>query len=461
MTYLFTNNQEVKNAIEGPLTVAIYDNIGNEGNLNGAYHPVMVEDGRAGYTSKNRLKVSPYQTTFFNTFQYGKETDVWDEYTQNGGSAYWESNTNSVIMVVSNTLGSKVIRQTRNVQRYIPGRTSTLTYAVKLQMPVTGIRRRFGMFNETDGFFFEDAGVIGADNLPEYNVVVRSSASGTIIENRIPRNQWNGDRLNGTGDPVTNPSGIQANPLAMQMVNFEYEWYGAGQIIVGWTINGKTHIIHTFNHANYLELPWAATPFLPIRLELENILGTTGGPHTLVQGSNSLISEGEPDKLGIGMSINTPLTGITLPLGQTYYPVLSIRLKPTALKGIVLPTFFQAACVDTAGTGTNKYAISIAYQLIRNANVSETGWIDMADPNSFTQYKFDGTANLQQGFAIATGYISGLGGGTGIRLDSDTLYQIGRSNLGANSDVLTLAVATLDAVPGVNVHASFNWIEQR
>ena len=151
-------------------------------------------DSQAGYTSKNRMKISNYQTDFFNTFQYGKETDVWDEATANGGFATWNTNTNWVDMAVTNTLGSKVIRQTRNVMRYIPGRSSSLTYAVRFQTPVTGIRRRIGLFDEANGFYFEDAGVIGADGLPEYNVVVRTSTSGILVENRVPRSQWNGDR---------------------------------------------------------------------------------------------------------------------------------------------------------------------------------------------------------------------------------------------------------------------------
>ena len=62
-------------------------------------HPILrVKDAQAGYTSKNRIKVSLYQTTFFNTFQYGKETDVWDELTANGGAATWNTNTNNVDM---------------------------------------------------------------------------------------------------------------------------------------------------------------------------------------------------------------------------------------------------------------------------------------------------------------------------------------------------------------------------
>ena len=37
------------------------------------------------WTSKNRLKVSDYTTVFFNTFQYGIETDIWDQELTNGG----------------------------------------------------------------------------------------------------------------------------------------------------------------------------------------------------------------------------------------------------------------------------------------------------------------------------------------------------------------------------------------
>lgn len=399
-------------------------------------------DSQAGYTSKNRIKISDYQTDFFNTFQYGKETDVWDESTTLGGSATWNTNTNWVDMAVGSTQGSKVIRQTRNVMRYIPGRSSTLTYAVRFQTPVTGIRRRIGLFDENNGFYFEDAGVIGADGLPEYNVVVRTSTSGVLTETRVPRSQWNGDKLDGSGvDSIT------ADPTKSQMVSFEYEWYGAGQIIIGWVIDGYTHIIHTFNHANIASLPWSSTPFLPIRLELENLTGVAG-THYLYQGSNSLISEGTATKLGIAQNITGPITGRTMSTANTFYPILSIRLKSTALKGIVLPTFFQAATLDNT---------SVFYKLVRNATLTGANFVDMPDANSFTQYDISATS-YTGGVDIDSGFVIG-GGGTGIRLDKDTVYQIGRGSMGTVSDTLTLAIAS----PNANKSAlsAMTWIEQR
>ncbi len=399
-------------------------------------------DSQAGYTSKNRMKISNYQTDFFNTFQYGKETDVWDESTANGGSATWNINTNWVDMAVGSTQGSKVIRQTRNVMRYLPGRSSQLTYAVRLQTPVTGIRRRLGLFDEQNGFYFEDAGVIGEDGLPEYNVVVRTSTSGSLVENRVPRSQWNGDRLDGLG-----PSGITADATKAQMITFDYEWYGAGQIVVGFVINGYTYTVHTFNHANITTVPWSSTPFLPIRLEIENLTGVAG-THYLYQGSNSLISEGEATKLGIAQNITGPVTGRTMALANTFYPILSIRLKSDALRGIVLPTFFQAATIDNT---------SVFYKLVRNATLTGANFVNMPDTNAFTQYDISATS-YTGGIDIDSGFVIG-GGGTGIRLDQNTVYQMGRGSLGTVSDILTLAIASPNA--NKSALAAMTWIEQR
>jgi hypothetical protein len=73
----------------------------------------------------------------------------------------------------------------------IPSRTSNLTFAVQFDLPVSGIRRRIGLFDYENGFYFEDGGN------GEYYCVLRSSTSGSINETRVPRSQWNGDKLDG------------------------------------------------------------------------------------------------------------------------------------------------------------------------------------------------------------------------------------------------------------------------
>jgi hypothetical protein len=310
---------------------------------------------------------------------------------------------------------------------------------VRLQTPVAGIRRRIGIFDENNGVYFEDAG----DGT--YYCVIRSKTSGSVVETRIPRSDWNGDRLDGTG-----PSSLVANPDAQQMFVINYDWYGVGQVKFGWLIRGHIHTIHTFENSNTINTPWCSTPFLPIRLELTNTTGGQTAPyHYMWQGSNSLTTEGQAEKLGIAQNITSPITGRTMSVANTFYPILSIRLKSSTLQGIVLPTFFQAATLDNT---------SVFYKLVTNATLTGANFVDMPDANAFTQYDVSATS-YTGGTDIDSGFVISGGGGTGIRLDKDTVYQIGRSSLGTVSDTLTLAVAA--PIANKAALAQMTWIEQR
>jgi hypothetical protein len=393
-------------------------------------------DWRPQFTSKSRFKTSPYQTTFFNTFQYGKETDVWDEATYGTASATHSSATSNVIMSVGGTAGDKVIRQTKTVMSYIPGRASQCSFGIRLEAPVTGVRRRFGVYNDNDGAYFED----GGDGT--YYCVIRSKTSGSVVERRIPRADWNGDKLDGTG-----PSQITASPTAQHLISIDYEWYGAGQVSFSFTIDGETHVIHKFNNANVVNTVWCSTPFLPIRIELENVTGAAG-THYLYQGSNSLSQEGEPEKLGTLVSRGNAITGTTMAVANTYYPVISLRLKPTALQGVALPRSLQVATNDNT---------NVFWRLVQNPTLTGAVWTDPTDTNIITQYDISATA-YTGGTNILSGFTVG-GGSSLIDLDQKAHLQIGRSSLGTVSDIYTLACAS----PNTNkaALAVLNWLEQR
>jgi len=412
-------------------------------------------------TSKGRQKVSPYETVFFNTFQFGTETDVWETDVTGTGSATHAPASSQVLISINGDNGDKVIRQTLLSQRYVPGRSSTVSFAITLGTPVEGIRKRLGMFNEAgDGFWFEDSGV-WADGAPIYNCTVSNGGSDIAV----PRSAWNGDKLDGTSS-----SGITADPTKIQLVNIEYEWYGAGQVKFGWVIDGATHVVHTHRNANRYDRPWAQTPFLPIRVEMEALTTVAGGPYTMLQGSNSVISEGTVGKLGIAQNISAPFYGTRMASAlssegtkDNWYPVLSIRLKSTALNGIVLPQMFQVATIDNT---------NVFYKLVRNATIPAAvtagasgpqPWLDHPDPNGFTQYQtYITPANITEanhGSVLDSGFVISGGGGTGIKLEAKTAYQIGRSSLGSVSDVFTILCASNGT--GKDALASMTWIEQR
>lgn len=142
---------------------------------------------------------------------------------------------------------------------------------------------------------------------------------------------------------------------------------------------------------------------------------------------------------------------------NTWYPVLSLRLRSSALKGVTLLDNFQVATIDNT---------NIFYRLVRNANLAVTGangWVNMPDSNSFTQYQTytaPGEVILaNQGIAIYSGFVVTGGGGAAINLSKDSIYQIGRTQLGTVSDTYTLLCASNNANKAAL--ACLTWIEQR
>jgi hypothetical protein len=169
----------------------------------------------------------------------------------------------------------------------------------------------------------------------------------------------------------------------------------------------------------------------------------------MFQGSNSLISEGTVGKLGIAQNITSAITGVSLGSPNTFRPVLSIRLKSTALSGIVLPAYFQAIALSNA---------NVFYKLVVNAVLTGANFVNMPDANSFTQYDETATA-YTGGTDIDSGFISSGAQGLQIELNQDTKFQLGRGSLGTVSDTLTLAMASpTNNVPAVG---TMTWIEQR
>jgi hypothetical protein len=403
--------------------------------INIANHWGEQTDWRPQFTNNNRFKISPYQTVFFNTFQYGKETDVWDESITGTASATWNQYSSNIIMQVGSAAGSKVVRQTKNVMRYIPGRGATLTFAIKLESPVAGVRRRFGLFDDNNGVYFEDNGGV-------YSYVIRSNVTGTVQETRVYRDDWNGEKFDGNGW-----TGVTADPTKQQMISINYEWYGAGLVQFNWLMKNETIHSHTFDNANTNNGVWCSTPFLPIRVEIENVTGAAG-THYLYQGSNSLIQEGEPEKLGTLLSIANPITGTTMANANTFYPIISLRLKSNNLSAVMLLRSLQAATNDN----TNVY-----WKLLENTTLTGGTWVDHPDSNSFMQYNITATA-LTGGTTLLNGFTVG-GGSSLIEVDNKASLQLGRSSLGSVSDTYTLACAS----PNTNKSALavLNWIEQR
>ena len=109
--------------------------------------------------------------------------------------------------------------------RYQPGRIARVSLAIRLstiETPVS-VTRLWGVGDTTDGFFVECRGDGEGDRL---GILYRNSAgNGLKFETRIPRSQWNGDKLDGTG---TSKQTLDLSKV--HMWTCEWGWYGATNV---------------------------------------------------------------------------------------------------------------------------------------------------------------------------------------------------------------------------------------
>lgn len=385
--------------------------------------------------SHNRLRTTGFQSTWNNTFQFSKETDNWDELTVTGGSATWNANNSGVDLVTTTASGASVIRQTQRVITYSPGRPAQLNQQVKFATPIVNLTQRIGLFDSNNGFFIE---LVDATTI---NFVIRTNTSGSMIETRIPRANWSGDKLDGTG-----ASGITLDFSKQQLISFDYEWYGVGTVTLGFIINGSIINCHTVYTANTQITVWAATPFLPIRLELFNT-GITASTSTMRQGSNSVIADGLAEIPGASVSYSSPAL-VTLSNG-TYVPMISIRLQSTALNGVLKPSLLTTTAIVASGATT-----AIAYKIIKNGTLTGASWANNPNTSSFSQVDSSSTA-------VSGGSVIRQGVSTGTPEDmSNIIFQLGRQSMGTVSDIFTIAIASLNATTTYGL-ASLQWIESR
>lgn len=433
---------EIKNDINNPIPISA--NLSVNSNTNPIYvRGVSDTTFFAPWQSDafGRLRVSEPFSLFDASFRYGDKPTIWNSATSGSGTAVYQSDTKVIAMSVSG-INDEVIRETRCVFQYQPGKSLLILNTFSMATLTSGLRQRVGYFGARNGIYFEADG-------ETLNLVIRKDITGTVDDTteKVPQSSWNGDRLNGTGG-IHNLSGIDLDPTITQIFWTDVEWLGVGSVRCGFIIDGVYYICHTFHHANNptlsLKTPYMATASLPIRYEIK-ATGSASG--TMNQICSSIISEGgyEPRSTleTVSMGVNT----VTLVSKGTYYPLVSIRLASGRLDSIVRLAQLQSLITTSSSSPKNVY-----FQILRNPTLTGASWQNHA--SGTVQYDLSATS-FTGGDVITTGYFSAS---TRAQLGSinDFNYQVGRSIAGV-SDIVTI-VCTPDT-NNLDVAIDLGWYD--
>lgn len=396
--------------------------------------PLPVSLPATTYDAFGRQRVSNPQTIFDSQNRYQKDNQF-SESTVNGASITYNVDESTVLLSADTTSGSKAVRQTYRVMPYQPGKGLLFLGTFVMAAGQTNLRQRVGYFNTDNGVFFQKDGTTNS-------FVLRTSTSGTPSDARtVNQADWNGDKLDGTGT-----SGITLDTSKAQILWMDFEWLGVGSVRCGFIINGQYIICHTFNNANDLNKVYMTTAILPVRYEIEATAAIATGA-TMRQVCSSVISEGGYQQINANLFARRTavLTGIT----TTFVPLVSIRLASDSLGAVVLPQAIQAYPLTT-----QNYEVA----LFKNATLTGASW----NTTTFNHVDYDVTATaVSGGTMVLQNYVSSSAQGRSVSVTPAGYnfdLQLGASLAGV-SDVMTLAVRTIDGAPTGDAVGTIDFID--
>ena len=384
-----------------------------------------------------RVRTSSPLTLFDSSHRY-RDNGLWDTSLVTGGTATFDTAAGLVNLAVTTSSGSSVIRETTKCFSYQPGKSLLVMSTFTFNPAKTNLRQRVGYYGASNGMYLE------LDN-STISFVERSSSTGSLVETRVTQSNWNIDPLDGSG-----PSNLTLDPTKSQILWMDIEWLGLGTVRLGFVINGKFVHCHSFHHANIITSTYITTASLPLRYEITNTAATASSS-TLKQVCSTVLSEGGYELRGlqqaIGTSINAP---VALAVIGTYYPVISLRLKATALDAIVILT-----AISLLGVSTNT---NYNWRVVASPTTTGGTWVS-AGTNSAVEYNLTGTSTAG-GRILAQGYFNASNQGShSIDILKEALFKFQLERNGLTSTPYELSLVMTGSTTTCNAHASMDWEE--
>jgi len=415
------------------MTITVYPPYGSQIN------PQYVTFGGTNTDAFGRLRVSNPFSLFDSQSRFG--ADIHFSYvTATGGTTSYNTNQSSVNLNVTTSSGSTAVAQTYRVFPYQPGKSMLILQTFTMASARTNLRQRVGLFGAQNGVYLEQ----GPNGV---TFVIRTYTGGSVSDSRyVAQANWNGDKLNGTG-----PSGITLDLTKTQILWFDIEWLGVGNVRCGFIINGQYIVCHTFQNANqaFSTTVYMQTATLPLRFEIATT-GATSSAASLQMICATVISEGGYEQVSAPYIARASGNGVSIAnhTGLTFTPLVSIRVNSSYYGAVIIPSI-----VNFAATASGTYEIV----LVRNATLTGATFAAGAVGGGMVDVDTAATAMTATADAIhQTDYVVSTNQGSvpiiapfGYNFDLQLGYVASLSGNGfASSDVMTLGARGLNIQGG-------------
>lgn len=222
-------------------------------------------EGSPSMDAFGNLRVSSAQV--LGAYEY-TNSDMADLFTDavSGGTLTRDSTARHMVFSVNNQNNSSVSRTSNRYHYYQPGVGNLVIITLAHgDAGKSGNIREWGYADESDGLLFRLTGTT-------LQVVLRSSVSGSVVEEIIDQSNWNGDKLDGTGK-----SGMTIDVTKANFYWFDFAWLGVGPARFGVLApDGSRWVCHTFENPNTRLGAYMASGSLPLHFHNYNTSVTAG-----------------------------------------------------------------------------------------------------------------------------------------------------------------------------------------
>ncbi len=389
-----------------------------------------------------RFRVSQPFNVFDMQFNYDLQPLFFEDSVTGGGGVTHVPDSSAARLTTGGTTDTHgVIFQTKEYFRYQPGKSQFVVWTCILGSKTADVRKRIGLFDADDGFFFEQDG----SNL---KIVRRTKTSGSVVDNAVNQSSWNLDVLDGSGK-----SGVTLDETKDNIYVIDFQWLGAGRIRYGFDFGGQITYVHQIKFANTEAVPFSVTGDLPFRAEIFNT-DTAAGTTTFDLTCAAIASEGGFNPLGIPSSVSNGITERTV--STTPLPILSIRMAST-FNSITNRTLIEPLSYEIYSFDQN-----IFYQVILNGGLTNASFNAVDATNSAVEFDIAGTA-ISGGHVIDSGFLTGAKDKKEAGIDRRGLLAklFMSQNIAGNSGDILSIVMTRMAGTDANCSAAFTWEEFR
>lgn len=351
-----------------------------------------------------RLRVSEPFTLFDSTLLYTKRTDLWFEKATGSATFTYSVNESSLDLGIGTASGNVALRRTRRRFPYQPGKSFLVMQSFVPSSPAAGVKQDVGLFDDENGVMFRINGTTA-------QFVIRSKASGTVVENVIDQDDWNIDTFS------------DLDLTKVQIFIADLEWLGSGRVRCGFVIDGEIKYCHEFNHANNISTVYCTTAILPLSYRIEST-AIIASAASLQQICSTVMSEGGFEPKGPIYTGGAGVAGRASVTTETLFA--AIRMKSGKTNNIILPAQIDAA------TDGNSLA---QWRLYKNPTLTGT-WADADNGRGNVEVMTSGT--ITGGTVIESALLSAESSAQ-FSPESGLALSLGVDENG-NSDILALTI---------------------